>query len=32
MYCHPQMDGFILLQLFSVNRHVRHFKLELKPR
>ena len=30
MYCHPQTDCFIVSQLFSMARHVRHFKLGSK--
>ena len=31
IYCHPQTDCFVVTQLFSVARHVRRFKLRLKP-
>ena len=31
IYCYSQTDCFIILQLFSVARHVGHFKLGLKP-
>ena len=31
LYCHPQTDGFIISQLFSVARHTGHFKLGSKP-
>ena len=31
IYSHPQTDCFVVSQLFSVARHVRHFKLGLKP-
>ena len=31
IYCHPQSDCFVVLQLFSVARHVGHLKLGSKP-
>ena len=31
IYCHPQTDCFIVLQLFSVARHVGRLKLGSKP-
>ena len=31
IYCHPQTDCFVVSQLFSVARHVGHFKLETRP-
>ena len=31
MYCHPQTDCFVILQLISVARHIGHFKVRLKP-
>ena len=31
IYCQPQTDCFIVLQLFSVARHIEHLKLGLKP-
>ena len=31
MYCHPQTDSFVVLQLFSVARHVGCLKLGSKP-
>ena len=31
IYCHPQIDCFVISQLFSVARHVGRLKLGLKP-
>ena len=31
LYCHPQTDSFVVLQIFSVARHVRRLKLGSKP-
>ena len=31
IYCHPQIDCFVVSQLFNVARHVGCFKLGLKP-
>ena len=31
IYCHPQTDCFVVLQLFSVARHVGRLKLGSKP-
>ena len=31
IYCHPQIDCFIVSQLFSVARNIGHLKLGLKP-
>ena len=31
IYCHPQTDCFVVLQLFSVAKHLGHLKLESKP-
>ena len=31
IYCHPQTDSFVLLQLFSVARHVGRLNLGSKP-
>ena len=31
VYSHPQTNGFVVSQLFSVARHVGHLKLESKP-
>ena len=31
IYCHPQIDCFVVSRLFSVARHVRRLKLGSKP-
>ena len=31
VYCHPQIDCFVVSQLFSVVRHVGRLKLGSKP-